>query len=230
MDETINLPSDIRRLEAVIFDMDGVLVDSEPLHMIAIQKVLKKIGYVYSLKELERFIGVRDIDMWHTLIRERQMQITAEILTDMRLEIADEVFNRETIRPVVGIPEFMSAIRAKGLKMGIATSTARSNAEFLLRLLGFEELFDVIVTGSDIQQPKPNPEPYLKAAMLLGVAPQGCLAVEDSTHGIRAAKAAGCYTIAYASPSAIQQDTTPADLVVKHISEIHLDQISGMHS
>lgn len=209
-------------LEAVIFDMDGVLVDSEPLHMVAIQRVLAAIGVEVTVESLLRFIGVRDLDMWRILIAELNLDKTPEQMIAMRLELADQVFNKDTVHPIHGIPELIAEIRSLGMKLALATSTSRENAEYVLGLLGLADTFDAKVTGSDVTKPKPNPEPYLKAAEQLGVDPARCMAVEDSALGIRAAKAAGCFSIGFANPGSGSQDLSPADRIVHRITDIRL--------
>jgi len=210
-------------IKALVFDMDGVIIDSEPIHAGIALNVLKDFNKEASLSELLKFSGIRNDEMWSVMRRRYGIDETVENLVERQSQYTQQYFRHEKLKPVEGIPGLMKSARKHGLKIALATSSPREFAEHVLAKVGLIEYFDALVTGDDISHSKPDPEIYLKAAELLGIAADECIAIEDAPAGIESAKRAGMKCVAFIGSG--QQDTTWADFVVSSIWDIDLDKI-----
>ncbi|MGE4482603.1 HAD family hydrolase [Acidocella sp.] len=182
-------------IEAVIFDMDGLLLDTETLAMEALVSAGKALGYDMPNEFCYLMIGA-PADKCRALVTEHYG-------ADFPLEkyfATQEVHLREMVdsgklRLKLGVVDMLDDLERRGLKRAIATSSSRVRTDHHLQLAGIAHRFPHIVTRDDVSRGKPNPDPYLKAAGLLGVEPARCLAFEDSYNGVRAAHAAGMRVI-----------------------------------
>jgi HAD superfamily hydrolase (TIGR01509 family) len=200
----------------VVFDLDGVLIDSEPLHLRAYQEVLA--GYGRSLSRHEyyaRFIVYSDWEVLEQLLPDPGAVETAVAAKQRRyLELMG-----------AGPPAFADGLallrRTDGWRVALATGSRREEAEQLLRGLGIRDRFRAIVTADDCVRGKPDPEPYLRAAQGLGLPAGRCVAVEDAPGGVRAAKAAGmrCVGVTHSCP---RERLREADLVVDDLAGVDL--------
>jgi HAD superfamily hydrolase (TIGR01509 family) len=181
-------------LDAVIFDMDGTLLDTERLHHQAMGAAAVALGHAIPPALFERLVGVhRDVNRvtLQDALGDGFPIETFYVDADARFEALAAA--GIPLRP--GVVELLDHLRAQGVPCAVATSTASPFAERFLTEAGLIDHFDTVVTRSDVAHPKPAPDPYLLAAERLGVRPAHCVAVEDSPNGIRAAAAAGMATI-----------------------------------
>ncbi|EPX58414.1 Beta-phosphoglucomutase [Cystobacter fuscus DSM 2262] len=182
--------------EAVLFDLDGVIIDTTDMHYRAWDTFARSHGYIPSQTELLATNGRRADETLRAWFGERLGESELAALVHER----EMLFNRKlAIEPVSAIPgvhEFISALRRAGVPYAVGTSAVPMNAELALSRLGLRELFDVLVTAADVTRGKPDPEVYLKAAAALGVPPTACVVFEDSVLGLRAARAAGAKCVA----------------------------------
>ncbi|WP_232496108.1 HAD family hydrolase [Novosphingobium kaempferiae] len=185
------LPDPIR---AVIFDMDGTLIDTESVHHRAYEQTGKDIGWPLPREVLDAMVGInRDANA--VMLAER---MGPDFPLARFYDEADALFDATlaaglSLRP--GAPLILEHFRTSGIPMAIATSTVAPFAQQRLEQAGLLHYFDVIVTRSDVTHPKPHPEPYLLAASRLGVDIADCIAVEDSYAGVRSATSAGLATV-----------------------------------
>lgn len=181
-------------LHGVLWDMDGTLLDSEKLWDIPLYEYAEKLGGVLSLETRERMVGSNVPTTMRLLFADVGIEPTEADMADGAAWISrrtEEVF-RAGLPWRPGAQEALRAVRASGVPMALVTSTERSLTEVALDTIG-RDLFDVTVCGDEVDGlNKPLPEPYLKAARLLGVDPARCVAIEDSPTGVAAAVAAGC--------------------------------------
>ncbi len=181
-------------LSAVLWDMDGTLLDSEKLWDIPLYEYAEKLGGTLSLETRERMVGTNVPTTMRLLFADVGIEPSAEDLLDGAAWISrrtEEVF-RAGLPWRPGAAEALRAVRSSGVPMALVTSTERALTEVALDTIG-RDLFDVTVCGDEVDGlNKPLPEPYLKAARLLEVDPARCVAIEDSPTGVAAAVAAGC--------------------------------------
>ena len=208
----------MRDSKAVIFDMDGVIVDSEPRHERAFQEVLEEIGYgqTHGLRFAD-YIGRTDQDLWKDFVARHRPTQTLEELLAMKRRRVVEILRRE--QPLFeGLPELVAAL-AGNYRLAVASGSERLVVEEVLALKGLRRFFSAIVTGSEVAQGKPAPDIFLRTAELLGVLPGECCVIEDSKPGVAAALAAGMKVIAITNtyPAA---ELGHATVVVSHCGQI----------
>ncbi|MCS7483360.1 HAD family hydrolase [Umezawaea endophytica] len=183
-----------RRPAAVLWDMDGTLLDSEKLWDIPLYEYAEKLGGTLSLETRHAMVGSNVPTTLALLFAEFGLEPTPDDLTDAAVWIArrtEEVF-RAGLPWRPGAVDALRAVRDSGVPMALVTSTERALTEVALDTIG-RDLFDVTVCGDEVDGlNKPLPEPYLKAARLLGVEAADCVAIEDSPTGVSSAVAAGC--------------------------------------
>lgn len=216
-------------IEAVIFDMDGVIMDSEPIHY-RIEKAILKNNFnePFEFKDHARFVGQTTQDLWKTICKERNLSQGFEILS--LLDNADYMQELKTgdIQAIPGIVELIEKLHKVKIPMIVASSAIRENIEVVLDRLGITNYFKGYVSGQDVERTKPNPDIFLKAAEKLNVEPKNCLVIEDAKHGVEAAKTAGTFCIGYRNLNSGDQDLSRANVVVDKISEIKLNEINEL--
>jgi HAD superfamily hydrolase (TIGR01509 family) len=181
------------RLRALIFDLDGVLADTEPCHVRAWREVLPRYGIHLPEEWFRDWIGVADRELAaHLQARHGPPVAGPQLLAEKRAAHV-ELLGR-CLQPFPGLREAILSLDT--LPRAVATSSARAEALRVLEIVGMETLFPAVVTADDVERLKPAPDLYLAAADRLGVEPGSCLAIEDSPNGIRAARRAGCRVLA----------------------------------
>lgn len=207
-------------IKALIFDMDGVIIDTEPLHKEAKRAALAAFGLTIPESYYLDFRGRSDEDFAQTV--GRQYGLSPEQRQEV-LRLKHSVFeSRETsLLPVEGVLEFLRMARPQFEKMAVTTSATPRNQQFAFDHLGLHPFFDVVVNASDITRTKPDPEPYLTTVARLRYPADACLVIEDSINGILSAKAAGCMVAAITtSYSGDELLETPADVVVESYRQL----------
>lgn len=175
---------------AVIFDMDGVLIDSEPLWKIAMETVFSKFGSKLTKQDFQRTVGLRIdevVRFWHS--HEHWKGITPEEVEKQIVMKMVELIEQDA-RPLSGVKETLKLLKEKGMKIGLATSSYEILIQTVLRELQIRDYFDVYHSAEHEEFGKPHPAVYLTLAAALGVDPLRCLVIEDSLNGIISAKAA----------------------------------------
>jgi HAD superfamily hydrolase (TIGR01509 family) len=184
-----DLPAPVT-LQAVIFDMDGVLVDSEPFGFEALRRVMARYGLPYGEEENAEFLGRTTLDSCRILRARHRLPESEETLADWYVEAMLEQIARGPI-PMAGVPEVLRGVRGAGYRMALASSAEVRLIDANLAALAIRPLFEVVVSGTQVPRGKPAPDVFLAAAERLGVPAAACLVVEDSRNGLLAAKAAG---------------------------------------
>jgi HAD superfamily hydrolase (TIGR01509 family) len=181
---------------AVIFDMDGLLVDSEPVWQQVEDGILTKRGYVLDASVRQGLIGMRMADFWGAMVKAYHMPeapetMIAEVTADMVATIPGHVDQRP------GAQALLDFLHARGVPCAIASSSPMAIIQAVVESEGWHGYFAAFVSGDQVTHGKPAPDIYLEAARQLGVDPAACLALEDSRNGARAAVAAGmiCYAV-----------------------------------
>jgi beta-phosphoglucomutase len=204
-------------LKAVIFDVDGVLVQSMERHYEAYRRVLEKEGLTIEPHEVYANEGRRSREVLQSLVEARGLAYSPERLDEMNLDKQTTFasFGPQPYYP--GVPELVDRLHARGLRTAMVTGTARFNVEN--HFGAFLQRFDVVVTADDVHRTKPDPEPYETALRKLGLRPDEAIVVENAVLGIRSAKAAGMRVIAVAStlPPAELAD---ADVTIDVVADV----------
>ncbi len=207
-------------VEAVIFDLDGLIVDSETPDVLAWQAVYARYGMEFPVALWLQNVGRRD-NVWDPLVQFRRPDSPAapETVAALRQERA-EALMADYLKPLPGVVPLLAALRQCGMRTAVASSSRRAWVSDVLARLGLEAEFDAAAGGDEVRRAKPAPDIYLLAARRLGTAPEACAALEDSPSGVRSARAAGIVCIAVPSPLTRQLDFSAADLVVGSLEEV----------
>jgi HAD superfamily hydrolase (TIGR01509 family) len=212
------------QLAAVLFDMDGLLVDTEPLWFETEAEVMGRLGAPWTKQDQEQLLGgSMDNTVGYLLARATRPVPPADVarwMMDGMLRRAAE--GRVIVRP--GARELLEAVAAAGIPYALVTGSQRPFAAAVLASTGFR--FPVTVTGDDVARAKPDPEPYLLAAKLLDADPEQCVALEDSPNGVASATSAGCLVVAV--PTLLPIPPAARRLVVPSLSEIKLATLRAL--
>ena len=189
-----------RNIQAVIFDMDGVLIDSEPLWQRVEYEVLSALGVPVTIETIQQTTGLRIdqcVDYWYHKAPWADYD-NAKVSNAIVDKVAEEI--RQTGKPMSGVQQAMAYCQAKGLKVGLATSSPTALIDAVLARLKLKDQFMAVESAEALTYGKPHPEVYLNCAAALGVDPRYCLAIEDSFNGLIAARAANMQTVAIPAP------------------------------
>ena len=202
---------------AAIFDMDGTLADSIPVHFAILKKVLAGYGVQIEYDEWKPFIGKIGIEFIKHLNHERGLNLNPEKLIDEKRAIIKERFNQK-IEIFPGVKDLLQALQDDGCKLAIASSEWHNHILKFLSLNCIEKYFPIVLGREDIKNHKPDPDVYLRTAKKLGVNPLDCVVFEDSIAGVEAAKRAGMKCIAIETTFS-GKELAQADLIVKNFEE-----------
>lgn len=194
-------------IEAVVFDMDGVLIDAKEWHYHALNRALEHFGYTITRAEhLSTFDGLPTRRKLEMLSQEKGLpRGLHKFLNELKqLYTVEQV--HLNCKPVFVHEYTLSNLKAKGYKLGLASNSIKSTVQLMMDKSNLSAYLDVMLSNQDVSMPKPHPDMYLKAAELLGVEPSKCLVVEDNPNGIKAAEDAGCHLLVVQSVFDVQLD------------------------
>jgi len=215
-------------IEAVIFDMDGVILDSEPIHYRVEKAIMKENGFDFQFEDHAGYVGQTTQDLWDDLCTKHHLPIGAEVLSAIDEKNYLNKLKNGSIQPIAGVKELIESLHNDGIKLIIASSAVRNNIEVVMDKFDIRKYFEGYVSGQDVQKTKPNPEIFLKAAEKLDVSPEDCVVIEDAKHGVEAAKSAGMLCIAFKNLNSGNQDLSKADVVVDRMEEINIEMIQNL--
>jgi len=190
-----SLTSVLKNSRGILFDMDGVLIDSEPVHELAIIALTEKMGrrvddktLLFSFKGIpERIVAGKIRDMFPAT------ELSVDEVIELKIELFEDIFDK--VELIEGAKEFVQRSKETGYQLGLTTSASRPTQKLVFETFDLEEYFETSVTGEDIAKGKPDPEPYQLTAQRLGLDPKDCMVIEDSVNGVRSGYAAGCKVI-----------------------------------
>ncbi len=209
--------------KAAIFDMDGVIIDSEPLYVEMNRELFGELGIYIPESEYHTFVGMSSPLMWGYIREKFSLTQSAEELMNIEKERIHELLNSSRISsPVSGVANLLDELKLNNIALGIASSAARKNVKTVLNKLGLSEYFISLTCGEDVEHGKPAPDIFLKAAERMAAEPANCVVIEDSLNGLTGAKAAGMRCIGYAGDPNSKQDLSGADLIIKSFGNVEI--------
>lgn len=213
--------------KAVIFDMDGVICHTNPFHSKAFTVFFEKRNLAPTEQEYADHMYGKSNSyiLTHFLGR----KIEGQELKDLEYEkesLFREIY-REEIQPIGGFLEFLNALKAKGIKTGVATSAPKANLDLIMGVLGFEKDMESIMASEDVTKHKPDPQVYLQSALNLGVSPSECIVFEDSFSGVSAAINAGMSVVGVLS-SHTKEELPPCDFYINTYADISADILKSL--
>jgi HAD superfamily hydrolase (TIGR01509 family) len=209
---------------AVIFDMDGVIADSEPTYLEAINRLLAPTGHRMSEAQYEEIIGTSTEHTWRTITESFGLQGTMEEHIRRYNAILLDLL-RQPRAPLPGVRELLAELHRLRVPAALATSSWKSWAEALLPATGLDGDFQAVVWREMVERPKPAPDLFLRAAELVKVEPARCIVVEDTAPGLEAAKTAGMLAVQVRSASTALPPQPHADIVLDSLKDFPLELV-----
>ena len=220
----------IKDIKAALFDMDGLIADTEALHVSSYHKMADYLGIKLDNEYIHSFIGVSTKDNVNKILKDFKIDMNLEDALNLRYKYYLEEIKNSTLKPMKGSEDTVLFLKKIGLKTALVTSSIKEQAiEVLKKILpsyisykkdNFKvNLFDLMIFGDEVNHPKPDPEIYLKASKLLGIAPKYCLVFEDSKAGVISAKSAGMNVIAVPNYHTKNQDFSKADYKINSLKD-----------
>jgi HAD superfamily hydrolase (TIGR01549 family) len=217
-------------LKAVIFDMDGVLIDSEPIYYKLCSDFLNKLNVSMTREEYYSYVGKPAGEFWREMKKKHNLKENVEELINInRKSYMDYLKNDIKEKPIEGISNFIKELYENNIRMAVASSSCRDSIEIVLDKFKLTEYFQVIVSGDDVEEGKSSPYIFLYTAEKLNVKPCECIVIEDSHNGVKSSKAAGMFCLAFKNPNSGNQDIKLADLVITKYSEVDYDKLCKLY-
>lgn len=223
-------------MDAMIFDFDGVVVDSEPIHLTAFQQVLRNAQMELTREDYyNKYLGFDDHDCIETVMQDQGRAVSQERISAMIAEktVLVQQFMRESVRPLEGAVELLRAAYEAGVPLAVCSGALRAEIELACDSVGVRDFFRIIVSAEDVAHGKPDPQGYhlalarLQRVTDLALEPGRCLVVEDSPAGIDAARAAEMNVLAVTS-SYPAESLIRADRIVDSLSEVTIPQLVAL--
>jgi beta-phosphoglucomutase len=216
-------------LKAVLFDMDGVIVDTEPLHSKAYYLMFETVNIKVSDELYASFTGQSTISICRKLCTHFKLSETPETLVAFKRKFFKQIFETdEDLHLIDGVLDLIKDYHNNGLTLVLASSASMTTINNVFERFNLNQYFISKLSGADLKDSKPHPEIFIKAAEASGYQKSECFVIEDSTNGITASKAAGIYCVGFRSPHSKNQDYTKADLVISTFSEIKYSKVSQL--
>ena len=213
-------------LKAVIFDMDGVIVDSEPLHKKAYQKMFTDYQLSVSESLYESFTGQATLPICERLCEHFSLAVPPEELVAAKRKYFKALFESDNgLSLIKGVLECIQEYHQKGITLILASSASMPTINSVFKRFDLDPYFKAKFSGADLAASKPHPEIFIKAAAASGYSKAECMVIEDSTNGIKAAHSAGIFCVAFQGENAHNQDYQLAGKVVQGFAEISVDRI-----
>src|SRR4030095_3080653 len=216
-------------IDTVIFDMDGVIIDSEPVYFKIDKQMFEELNIAVSFEEHCSYVGTSSQNMWNAIITKHGIADQPEEL--MRKEYSlykEHLVNATDLQPIEGVVELINDLYKNNFKLVLASSSRMETIDIILNKFKLAELFIIKVSGSELAHSKPHPEIFQKAAELIKSEPKECVVIEDSKNGITAAKAAGMKCIGFLNPSSGDQNLASADMVIRSLKELDASLIERL--
>ncbi|MDB5233614.1 MAG: transporter ATP-binding protein [Hymenobacter sp.] len=216
-------------IRTVIFDMDGVIIDTEPIHHYAFFTLFAELGLNITKAEYATFLGGSTRNVFQRLKEEYNMSQAVESLVLRKRELFNQVFDEDADLDLLpGVRALIEDLQQHGTQLVVASSASKATIARVFQRFGLAPYFTHVVSGEDFAHSKPHPAIFLHAAALAETSVQECIVIEDSANGVTAAKAAGIYCIGYASPHSAGQDLRHADRIIQHFDQLTAAEIAAI--
>ncbi|HQY21990.1 MAG TPA: HAD family phosphatase [Ignavibacteria bacterium] len=203
--------------KAVIFDMDGVLIDSEPAYLEMNLKMFEQFGIEMDEENYKALVGIPSVPMWKFLKEKYELKNEVSEFINLEKKRMLEILDSDIItKPVTGIKELMDDLKSFNFKLSVASSSAKDNINFVLEKLKIKDNFEFIISGEDVVNGKPFPDIFLKVSDFFNISPEKCFVIEDSVNGIKAANSAGMNSIGFINDGTNTQDLSKADIIINN--------------
>ena len=214
----------------IIFDMDGVLIDSEPIYNEFYPVFYReRLGIHLTSDDLDAMTGVATTETFARYKTLYNLPETPEYYTRQAYDLLlDQFANLPELPAIRGITEFLKLLKASNFHLAVSSSNQRQMVQLSLKRLGLDAFFENVLSGEDVPRAKPDPEIFSRQAVHFGVLPAECVVIEDSTNGVKAAKAANMFCIGFMNPNSGHQDLTLADWHVTEWTEPVVERVLTM--
>lgn len=213
-------------IQTVIFDMDGVIVDTEPVHHYAYFKQFDELNIVVSQEIYSSFTGNSTRNTFQKLKNLFPIEAEVEDLIQRKRSIFNDAFDtKEDLALLEGVADLIKDLHINGIQLILASSASKVTIDRVFKRFNLHPYFSHIVSGEDFPDSKPHPAIFEHAASLSIAPKQNCIVIEDSTNGIIAAKAAKIYCVGYRSKNSKLQDLSMADMIINHFDELKAKEI-----
>jgi HAD superfamily hydrolase (TIGR01509 family) len=209
----------MKQLKMIVFDLDGVILDSEPLHEHAKIRILKEHGITEKV-DLSFSVGQPNKMLWHMMINRFHINKSEEALEKLQYEYILEEIKDKQIPTSIGLMELLQYLKNNEIKIGLASSSDRFYVDAILKYYNILDYFEYIVAGDEVKRKKPEPDIYLKIMELSQLKANEVNAIEDSYAGSKAATQAGLKCIGYHNPTSGNQDLSNCYLKINEMSQV----------
>ena len=217
-------------IKTVIFDMDGVIVDTEPVHHYAYNQHFEQLNIEVTPEMYASFTGNSTKNIFERLKIQFNLDQDVATLVETKRNLFNDAFdNKEDLYLLDGVEDLIKDLYDNGMQLVLASSSATVTINRIFNRFGLHKYFTHIVSGEDFPKSKPHPAIFLRAAELANTPVENCIVIEDSTNGIMAAKAAGIYCIGYDSFHSKLQDYSLADVVITDFKELSYTKIKNLN-
>jgi HAD superfamily hydrolase (TIGR01509 family) len=217
-------------IKTVIFDMDGVIVDTEPVHHYAYNQHFKQLNIDVSPEMYATFTGNSTKNIFERLKAQYNLSDDVPTLVETKRNLFNEAFDsKEDLYLLDGVEDLIKDLHQNGMQLVLASSSATVTINRIFNRFGLHQYFTHIVSGEDFPKSKPHPAIFQQAAFLAKTPVENCIVIEDSTNGILAAKSAGIYCIGYDSFHSKMQDYSMADRVIRNFDELSFETIQTIN-
>lgn len=214
-------------INAVIFDMDGVMIDSEPLWEKTERILLARRGIDYSPDYRDKIVGLNQRDSGQLLVDTFDLDETVEDIINERISILTSIYEKE-LELIPALVPLLKQLAGEGYRLALASSSPLRVITFVLDMFSLHNHFLAVVSGDSVGNGKPHPDIYVHTAETLGVKPAECVAIEDSINGLRSAKGAGMYCIAIPDKRLTPEQFESADVILDSLRELTPETIKSL--